>query len=843
MRADRVRGWVTVAAAAGLILATAPASIAATPPDVVATGQGVPAPLSKPADLPLRLPWKAGETFRFSNVYGGGHHQCTKPGGSQDCYALDVAGMSTSSEIYPLFPGRVVFAGCAVGGWSSYGMVAYIESRVGARIYGALYAHLSSLVPVSSKTTAKPSGRRTSAGMKIGRNQPIAMAGGTTTSGGDCSPTGPGNQPGNVHLHFAIYEFNPAAKNQTDWIDPKTGLHKQSWWKGGPWGGRAIVPEPMLGRDSKGRYQAYENFYWWQEPLRAVNLNSQGTVCPLSAGVRTCKWLESDSEVVFGEPVKYRVRVRATKPIVLVNLTASYDPDGPDAGEPSWPQAPPPQFDPQKIWRVVATCRPPPSRHNDCVWSRLVKNSRGHIVGGDVEFHWDPAASGPPPAGVRWLPSAHPVKSAGSGPCVPIKISFDIYDAAGGVKLAGDRVLPAVCPAAAEARQIASSVTAVATVPGAQVVYLRPSVPRADRFSLKWAIQFGVPQDFAQVNGVAIDDLGIIAVGREAPSYNGWIRRYDSSGQLQWSSVIGSYGWLLCPGYIDGHLAANSSGVVFAFADETGTYLRQYDRYGNILWTTSVTECPDSVSANESGVMITNSVHYGRNHSNGLVSHYDRTGRLDWSDEFGGGGAVGVFNSAGDALGFTVGGSTAYMALDGGPTTSVVDAYLRRYDNQGVAQWTFEYGAEPNDQLGIYGLSPFGNHFVAIDNLYSPSEQHENWRLVGISASGDGTGSMPITTNPETPYFVYPSADHVLISGNVSWGGPVGSDYADGFASLYELGNPIPVWHDEFGTANTDYVNGVAADDSRLVVAGTTYGALAGPLTGYADAYIRYYER
>ena len=477
------------------------ASVASTPPIAPA--------VAKPDQLPLRLPWIAGEQhvlglFRYNGLAADGtpldgshdpqynqirsDHLCTSLTGSQDCYALDVVGLTTSTKVVALFPGKVVFTGCASqsGGYGGYGQVVYIETRLGSYVYGALYAHLSSV----SVTIGK----------MVPRNGVIGKAGGTTTVGTNCSPTGPGNQPGNVHLHFAIYQFDTANPSQGPFDNRSTlplaqRVHKTSWWtvsgNGGPHGGKAVVPEPLIGD------QVYENFRWWNDGtasgysplLRAVDLSaSQGAVCA-KVGVKRCKWLSTAGQTISDPAgaIQFKVEVTAPTGLKEVRLTAWFDPNGSDPPD-SWAQQTPgwnlQTFTPSAIWPIVAVCRPPvtgfatQSDANGCVWSNMTRiggTATGKVTAADIAYPFPVNAAA---RRVDWLPLAMPAWPT-SGQCVPMKISFNIYDTAGGMKLAGDSVLPASCPAsAASGSQPQTFGTAAVTqVPAAQVVYLRPAAP------------------------------------------------------------------------------------------------------------------------------------------------------------------------------------------------------------------------------------------------------------------------------------------------------------------------------------------------------------------------------
>ncbi len=103
----------------------------------------------------------------------------------------------------PVAAGNVIYAGWSTGGWSPYGQIVVLEHDFGdGKVYQSLYAHLQS---VSVKL-----GQKVAVGAEVG------------TLGG--SANGKLNALA-YHLHFALYR---GAKLE-----------------GGPYGGVAVVPEPL----------------------------------------------------------------------------------------------------------------------------------------------------------------------------------------------------------------------------------------------------------------------------------------------------------------------------------------------------------------------------------------------------------------------------------------------------------------------------------------------------------------------------------------------------------------------------------------------------------------------
>jgi hypothetical protein len=210
--------------------------------------------VAKPAQLHLRVPWAAGKshyvvpnTYNPFNSYEAlfGYHHCNPGAWTQDCYALDVVFDDANEEIFPMFPGTVAYAGCASGGWWSYGKIVYVTTTVtlsdGPHVYSAIYAHLSSIDDQLER------------GKPVAMNQPIGTVGesySTRLEDGQlfCDTADPSM---GLHLHVAVYRdagFQISAAGT------------------GPFGGKAVVPEPLIGED------VYDGFDTWLGPLTAADL-------------------------------------------------------------------------------------------------------------------------------------------------------------------------------------------------------------------------------------------------------------------------------------------------------------------------------------------------------------------------------------------------------------------------------------------------------------------------------------------------------------------------------------------------------------------------------------------
>ena len=162
-----------------------------------------------PPGVELQTPLPCGVRTRVTCSYGcGGHTGTVNGSSSNDYYALDIqrdeAGGGDGKPLVAAATGVVRYASWATGGWSSYGLMVLIEHDFGdGHRYVTLYAHMSKI------------------GVAVGQKVVI----GETI--GNMGSTGNSTAP---HVHFAV--------------------HRDAKIAGGPYGGTAVVPEPLGGREN-----------------------------------------------------------------------------------------------------------------------------------------------------------------------------------------------------------------------------------------------------------------------------------------------------------------------------------------------------------------------------------------------------------------------------------------------------------------------------------------------------------------------------------------------------------------------------------------------------------------
>ena len=359
---------------------------------------------------------------------GASHHITATYGrgrspSSYDGFGFDVDGVGDRG-VYPMFGGTLLWKNCSEGNWKRLGLVAAVQTVIDGERYTAIYSHLSSI-----------DSNLPGVGQSIDANTRLGTMGNTeTAANGTC-----GGGSGDVRLHVGLFrggQFVPGMQVN----------------------GTPVIPEPLIGAS------AYEKFAWWTGPMTATNLT------PADGGDPGGTW--ATGSAASGS------RHAAS---AMVTLSANWsDADGVEPLEvrftayyPGWAASSPGAgFDPSTTWRVLANCRhgEPKSSTNPCDWN-------DHTV----TYGWTPSSPGA--AAVSWLPTAKPLVSDA---CVPVILSFDVYDKAGYRNLAPNGLIDPgtlVCPptaAQAVTATLASSPTAESGDNAQRAIYIDPFDPATD---------------------------------------------------------------------------------------------------------------------------------------------------------------------------------------------------------------------------------------------------------------------------------------------------------------------------------------------------------------------------
>ena len=224
---------------------------------------------------------------------------------------------------------------------------------------------------------------------------------------------------------------------------------------------------------------------------------------------------------------------------------------------------------------------------------------------------------------------------------------------------------------------------------------------------------------------------------------------------------------------------------------------------------------------------------------------------VEWLRQFGSSVADSGSGVAVDSTGVYVVGST-YGALPGQRNAGLSDVYLQKFDTNGTAVWTRQFGTGANDigngvaadSSGVYvvgstvGTLPnqttagFTDAFVRKYDSYGT----ELWTRQ-FGSTNFGTDEALGVAVDATGVYVVGRTNGAL------FGQTQGStNIDDAFIRKYDL-NGTELWTRQFGTAGQDYARGVAVDSTGVYVSGFTSAALPGQTSsGQNDAFLRKYN-
>ncbi|HTQ40002.1 MAG TPA: SBBP repeat-containing protein [Pirellulales bacterium] len=219
---------------------------------------------------------------------------------------------------------------------------------------------------------------------------------------------------------------------------------------------------------------------------------------------------------------------------------------------------------------------------------------------------------------------------------------------------------------------------------------------------------------------------------------------------------------------------------------------------------------------------------------------------MDWLEQFGTSAWDQAYGVSADGTGNVyVTGETAGSL--GGTNAGFYDAFDAKYNIQGVAQQTTQYGDTGSDVGTGISADSLGNVFVAGYSqgpLNGPNNGGFQAQLSNYTPAGTLQWSQYI--GPVQTYAYGVSADgqgNAYIAGYTtgSLNQPNAGGY-DAYVAKYDsTGNAL--WTHQFGTSAQDQALGVAADGANSVyVTGSTQGSLGGTNAGGYDAFVRKYD-
>ena len=388
-------------------------------------------------------------------------------------------------------------------------------------------------------------------------------------------------------------------------------------------------------------------------------------------------------------------------------------------------------------------------------------------------------------------------------------------------------------------------------------------VATASGQTISWIRQFGTTAEDSAMALTTGPDGSIYVAGYTDGSLEGssagdrdaFLRKYDPTGNVQWTRQFGTAGYDLAyaltagPGGI--YVAGWTNGALEqgSNAGPTQAFVRKYAADGNVLWTRQFGAGPvdyaEALTAGPDCIYVAGQTwgQLGGNNTgiiDAFVRKYDFNGSVQWTQQ------IDTTGGYTDTRGITVGPGGIYVsgwtrgALEG-TNAGGYDALVRKYDTDGNLQWTRQFGTAGDDQAWALAAGPDG-FYVAGDTYGS---------LDGSNAGGadafvrkyDANGNVLWarqfgTAVDDIPAALTTGPDGIYVAGYTG-GALQGSNAGvrDAFVRKYDSDGNV-VWTRQFGTAADDVALALTAGLDGIYTAGWTGGSLTGSNAGGFDAYV-----
>jgi hypothetical protein len=326
-----------------------------------------------------------------------------------------------------------------------------------------------------------------------------------------------------------------------------------------------------------------------------------------------------------------------------------------------------------------------------------------------------------------------------------------------------------------------------------------------------WTLQFGTAET-DEPDAVAVDGDGRIVVagttrgdlvGTNAGARDAFVRVYTADRAVAWTRQFGT--------------AAEEINARVAV-----------DAGGNVIVAGSTLGALEGVNAGG---------------YDGFVRKFDADGQTLWTRQFGSGGNDLIVAVAVEASGGIVVAGTTTGSLGGSPA-NVQDAFVRRLTPGGAEDWTVQFGSGAEDMVAGVATGPGGRIAVAggtLGDLAGTNSGDYDAFVRVLEENGDEAWTRQFGTAQADLLrrVAFDAAGRVIVAGDTD--GTLGATSAGGrdvFVRILDAAGTV-AWTRQFGSDAGDYAAGLAVDaDDRIVVAGQTYGAMAGTNAGGTDAFV-----
>ena len=281
-----------------------------------------------------------------------------------------------------------------------------------------------------------------------------------------------------------------------------------------------------------------------------------------------------------------------------------------------------------------------------------------------------------------------------------------------------------------------------------------------------------------------------------------WAHQFGTTRPDQATGVVAVDGQV----YVVGDVIGALPGQTAQGPNDRNAFIRRYDPDGKELWTRQFGS-PAGAHDSATGIAVSGFAIYVAGWTSGVLADQQKVGTQDsafvrrynvegdavWTRQFGTEARVQALGVAADASGVYVTGSIdcCGFPFPGTLGTSGADAFLRKYDSEGNELWTRQFGTGDSDRATA----------VAVDGT-------------GVYVIGVTGGAMKVQIG-----------------------------HQDNFLMKFDTDGQ-EIWRTQFGTSMADEANVIALAPSGVYVGGRTTGSFTGPKAdGLWDGYVAQLDR
>ncbi len=302
-----------------------------------------------------------------------------------------------------------------------------------------------------------------------------------------------------------------------------------------------------------------------------------------------------------------------------------------------------------------------------------------------------------------------------------------------------------------------------------------------------WTRQFGTSEEDA-AQGVAADSTGVYVTGYTYGALQGnnaggcdvFIRKYDPEGNLLWTRQFGGSGAADDFGtsaaldgavlYVAGYVAGLLPGQTGSGGTNLDAFVRRYDSTGTEVWTrqfgTTSSDKAYGIATHSSGIYVTGETggEFGTpvGGSDYFLRKYDANGNAVWTRQFGTSSNDGAGYGGGVAVNssgvYVTGGTTGTFAGQS-KVGGLFDAFVQKFDLNGTAAWVRQFGTS-NDDWG-YGIA-LGPQWV-----YATGEAESGVFLRRFDLNGESAVSLQRGTFVTKGFGLATDGAAAFVSGSV----------------------------------------------------------------------------